>query len=84
METTVTAPNELCYTARCKQLSKMTSRSDINKRFQFQMIILKFSEASERKPKNVKASNLTLLRQNQAYYTALQFQSESESPNIHG
>jgi hypothetical protein len=65
MEKAVTAYNELCYTARCKQLPKMTSRSDINKRFQSQKIILKFTEGSKTKPKNIKASNLTPLRQNQ-------------------
>jgi hypothetical protein len=65
MEIAVTAYNELCYSARCKQLPKMTSRSDINKRFLSQMIILKFIKASKTKPKNIKASNLTPLRQNQ-------------------
>lgn len=46
MEITVTAYNELCYTARCKQLPKMISKSDINKRFQSQKILLKFTKAS--------------------------------------
>jgi len=54
MEVTVTASNEMCYTARGKQLPKLTSRSDINKRFQSQKIILKFTEASETKPQKHK------------------------------
>lgn len=82
MEITVTASNELCYTARCKQLTKMTSRSDIHKRFQSLKIILKFTEASGTKLQNINASNLTLLRQ---YQTVLKWtqspQSSCMNPN---
>jgi len=60
----------------------MTSRSDINKRFHSQKIILKFTEASETKPKNIKASTLTLLMKNQTVLkwtqSTLMFMDESQ------
>jgi len=82
MEITFIAYNELSYTARCKQVPKMTSKSDINKRFHSQNILLKFTKASETKPKNIKASNLTLLKQNQTVLgwtqSPLTFMDESQ------
>jgi len=57
----------------------MTSRSDINRRFQSPKIILKFTEASETKPKNIKASNLTLLDEKPN-----SFKVDPKYPNVHG